>query len=161
METPEEPKPEEKDAWAAPPVRESEQTLHLERSPMEPDVARPADPPPPDPPDYQRTLVIGTRPAQPKRATVSIRSGPDIGAKFALETSPVYIGRAPDNAIVVSDPATSRRHARFEQRGPDYLVVDLGSANGTLVDGTRVVEQVLVTGSVVTMGQNELVVTIT
>ena len=105
-------------------------------------------------------MPMGTFTAQPRRASLSVRSGPDAGAHFAIETSPLYIGRAPDNGVVVNDPATSRRHARFEMRGQDYLVVDLGSANGTLVDGARVVEHVLVSGSVVTMGQNELVVTI-
>jgi pSer/pThr/pTyr-binding forkhead associated (FHA) protein len=105
-------------------------------------------------------MVMGTFPAAPKTASVMVRSGPDTGAKFALETSPLYVGRASDNGIVVNDPATSRRHARFEMRGQDFLVVDLGSANGTLVDGARVVEQVLANGSVITMGQNEFVVSV-
>jgi hypothetical protein len=148
----------------AAPGRDPEQTLHLERSPME--AGPPPAPPLPAPPAAfagadQRTMVMGTFPAQPRKASLSVRSGPDTGAHFAIDSSPLYIGRAPDNGIAVNDPATSRRHARFEQRGQDYLVVDLGSANGTLVDGARVVEQVLLNGSVVTMGQNELVVTIT
>jgi pSer/pThr/pTyr-binding forkhead associated (FHA) protein len=109
---------------------------------------------------YQPTMVMGAFPGAPRKASVQVRSGPDSGSKFALETSPLYVGRAPDNGIVVKDPATSRRHARFELRGQDYLVVDLGSANGTLVDGKRVVEQVLAAGAIVTMGQNEFVVSI-
>ena len=161
-ETPEDRSAEEKEA--APPVvaqatpasRDPEQTLNLERSPRA-DAATPSALPAAG---YERTTVMGAYPTQPKKASVSFRSGPDTGAKFAIDSSPLYIGRAPDNGVVVNDPATSRRHARFELRGQDYLVVDLGSANGTLVDGARVVEQVLVSGSVVTMGQNELVVTI-
>jgi pSer/pThr/pTyr-binding forkhead associated (FHA) protein len=133
---------------AAPPAaRSAEQTLHLERSALE---AIPAE----------RTMVMGTFPAAPRVVSVTVRSGPDTGSRFALETSPLYIGRAPDNGITVNDPATSRRHARFEQRGQDFLVVDLGSANGTLVDGVRVVERVLADGSVITMGQNEFLVSI-
>ena len=123
-----------------------------------------APPAPPATPDlvsqFQPTMVLGAFPAAPKTGSVMVRSGPDTGAKFALETSPLYIGRAPDNGIVVNDPATSRRHARFEMRGQDFLVVDLGSANGTLVDGVRVVEQVLADGTVITMGQNEFVVSV-
>ena len=141
----------------APPARDPAQTLHLERSPLEEAVPPPAAP---AAPGYERTMVLGTFTAPPKLASLSVRSGPDTGAQFMIETSPLYIGRAPDNGVVVNDPATSRRHARFEVRGQDYLVVDLGSANGTLVDGARVVEQVLVSGSVVTMGQNQLLVTI-
>ena len=155
----------------APPVPPA--TLHLERSEMEaatapaapaPAAPAPAAPAPAAPPDsvaqFQPTMVMGTFPAAPKTASIMVRPGPDTGAKFALETSPLYVGRAPDNGIVVNDPATSRRHARFELRAQDFLVVDLGSANGTLVDGVRVVEQVLANGTVVTMGQNEFVVSI-
>jgi ABC transport system ATP-binding/permease protein len=129
-----------------------------------PAAPAPAAAAPTAPPDsvaqFQPTMVMGTFPAAPKTASIMVRSGPDTGAKFALETSPLYVGRAPDNGIVVNDPATSRRHARFEVRAQDFLVVDLGSANGTLVDGVRVVEQVLANGTVVTMGQNEFVVSI-
>jgi hypothetical protein len=136
---------------AAPPVPPA--TLHLERSEME-------AAPPGSFGQFQPTMVMRTFPAAPKTASVMVRSGPDTGARFELETSPLYVGRAPDNGIVVNDPATSRRHARFELRAQDFLVVDLGSANGTLVDGVRVVEQVLANGTVVTMGQNEFVVSI-
>jgi pSer/pThr/pTyr-binding forkhead associated (FHA) protein len=135
-----------------PPEREADQTLHLERSAIPSDQA--------DPGEDRRTLVMGSVAAAPLAVSLTVRSGPDTGARFAVEASPIYIGRAPDNGIVVNDPATSRRHARFERRGRDFLVVDLGSSNGTLVDGTRVVEEVLASGSVITMGQNELVVSI-
>lgn len=114
----------------------------------------------------QPTTVLGALnggavAAAARSAVVTVRSGPDTGRRFALDTSPLYVGRSPDNGVVVSDPTTSRRHARFEKREGEFLVVDLGGSNGTLVDGARVVEKVLVTGSVVTMGQNEFEVTIT
>ena len=91
-------------AWTPPPAapaptppRDAE-TLHLERSPLEaaPAPAPPAAGPAADP--YQRTMVMGTFPAAPKMASVMVRSGPDTGAKFALETSPLYVGRAPTMA---------------------------------------------------------------
>jgi len=136
-----------------------EQTLHLERSQIDAASAPPAAPP--EVVDQnQGTMVAGSVAAIPRAVSLTVRSGPDAGASFSLDTRPLYIGRAPDNGVVVSDPATSRRHARFEQRGPEHLVVDLGSANGTLVDGARVVERVLAGGSVITMGQNEFIVSI-
>ena len=138
-------------ATAAPPVPPA-QTVHLER----PQLAAPPAPAS----GIQPTTVGGGFKAPPRTAVVSIRSGPDTGRRFALDTSPLYVGRAPDNGVVVSDPTTSRRHARFENREGEFLVVDLGGSNGTLVDGARVVERVLVTGSVVTMGQNDFEVTI-
>lgn len=171
-ETPEDEEPAKTPGWAAagsppqppavplnqaPPAPPA-QTVHLERSAM---AAQPA------PPEHstvpagwiEPTMVLGTFKA-PRTAVVTVRSGPDTGRRFALDTSPLYVGRAPDNGVVVSDPTTSRRHARFESREGEFLVVDLGGSNGTLVDGARVVERVLVTGSVVTMGQNEFEVTI-
>jgi Inner membrane component of T3SS, cytoplasmic domain len=149
------PNPADPPPAAAPPA-----TLHLERSGMEAAVAPGPAAPPDSAEQYQPTMVLGTVPAPPQTASVMVRSGPDTGAKFALETSPLYVGRAPDNGIVVNDPATSRRHARFEMRARELLVVDLGSANGTMVDGVRVVEQTLADGTVITMGQNEFVVSI-
>jgi Inner membrane component of T3SS, cytoplasmic domain len=143
-----------------PPADAPPATLHLERSGMEAAVAPVPAAPPDSPAQYQPTMVMGTVPAPAQKASVMVRSGPDTGAKFALETSPLYVGRAPDNGIVVNDPATSRRHARFEMRAREFLVVDLGSANGTMVDGVRVVEQALADGTVITMGQNEFVVSI-
>ncbi|MDQ6909693.1 MAG: FHA domain-containing protein [Actinomycetota bacterium] len=137
-----------------------EQTLHLERSAFEAATAPPAAAPPVTPEAFQPAMVGEPFQEVPRTASVMVRSGPDTGARFALDRSPLYVGRAPDNGIVVHDPATSRRHARFELRGTDFLVVDLGSANGTLLENVRLVEQVLADGMVITMGQNEFVVSI-
>ena len=124
------------------------QTVHLERS----SLAAVGE--------IQPTMELGAFKAPARSAVVTVRSGPDTGRRFALDSSPLYVGRSPDNGVVVSDPTTSRRHARFERREGKFLVVDLGGSNGTLVDGTRVVEKVLVTGNIITMGQNEFEVTI-
>ncbi len=129
------------------------QTVRLERSRM-------AAPPGGIEPTTVLGALEGAGAAAERSAVVTVRSGPDTGRRFALDTSPLYVGRSSDNGVVVSDPTTSRRHARFEKREGEFLVVDLGGSNGTLVDGARVVEKVLVTGSVVTMGQNEFEVTI-
>jgi len=45
------------------------------------------------------------------------------------------IGRAEDNDLELLDPKVSRHHARIARQGTQYVVTDLGSANGTLVDG--------------------------
>lgn len=50
------------------------------------------------------------------------------------------IGRIPSCNIVVRHPLTSRLHARIERQGPRYILADMGSANGTYINGKRIVE---------------------
>jgi ABC-type multidrug transport system ATPase subunit/pSer/pThr/pTyr-binding forkhead associated (FHA) protein len=54
---------------------------------------------------------------------------------YALKGQPVTLGRAADNTIVLEDALVSRHHARIEWKGSQPHVVDLGSANGTLLNG--------------------------
>ncbi len=57
-------------------------------------------------------------------------------------TKPVFtLGRAPDNDLVLNYPTVSNHHARLEQRGALYQVIDLGSTNGTAVNGQRLAPQ--------------------
>ncbi|MEQ1502596.1 MAG: FHA domain-containing protein, partial [Myxococcota bacterium] len=55
-----------------------------------------------------------------------------------LTSRPVYIGRAPTNDLVVGTPAVSSRHAAVWAQDRRVFVEDLGSRNGTWVDGRRV-----------------------
>jgi hypothetical protein len=83
-----------------------------------------------------------------------IASGPDSGHSFKISGPAIRIGRAPDNDLVLRDPATSGHHARVERRGNQFFVVDLGSTNGTLVNGEVVMERELKNGDSITIGQN-------
>jgi hypothetical protein len=83
-----------------------------------------------------------------------IASGPDSGHSFKISGPAIRIGRAPDNDLVLRDPATSGHHARVERRGTQFFVVDLGSTNGTLVNGEVVMERELKNGDSITIGQN-------
>jgi len=68
------------------------------------------------------------------------------------------IGRTPDNDIVVSDVLASRRHARLST-GPQGLVIeDLGSVNGTFVNGQRISRRGLTDNDIVTIGNSDFVV---
>lgn len=68
------------------------------------------------------------------------------------------IGRAPGSDLVVDDVLVSRRHARFVA-GPDALhLEDLGSVNGTFVNGVRIGRVAVADGDVVTVGNTDLVV---
>ncbi|GAC70294.1 FHA domain-containing protein [Gordonia soli] len=68
------------------------------------------------------------------------------------------IGRTPDNDIVVSDVLASRHHARVSARPDGLLIEDLGSVNGTFVNGRRISGQLLTENDVVTIGNSDFVV---
>lgn len=66
-----------------------------------------------------------------------VRKGPKVGEKFLLETLSLTAGRDPVSDIILNDPEVSRQHARFTQTDSGYQVQDLGSTNGTFVNGQR------------------------
>ena len=60
----------------------------------------------------------------------------DLGGKrFPIGNAPVTFGRGEDNDIVIPDPAVSRLHAKLWPEGDGFVLADLGSANGTKVNG--------------------------
>ncbi len=89
-------------------------------------------------------------------AKLSFESGPFAGRVVALPNEMVTVGRAPDNDLVVSDPATSGRHGRIEVRAGAFWISDLGSTNGTLVNGEPVIEKQLSDGDLIAIGQNTM-----
>jgi hypothetical protein len=64
--------------------------------------------------------------------------GEEIQGRWSLAQPSTTIGRSEDNDIVVDDRWVSRHHARIRVDGPQYIVEDLGSKNGTLVNGKRI-----------------------
>ena len=72
-----------------------------------------------------------------------IRQGPKPNQIFELDKEAYTIGREVGNELVIEDAQVSRRHARLTQQGNSYLLEDLGSTNGTFVNGSRVTAPVL------------------
>lgn len=68
-----------------------------------------------------------------------IRSGSQAGTSFPFDRD-IVIGRAPMADLVLADPTVSRRHARIARVAEGYGIADLGSGNGTLVNGRRITE---------------------
>lgn len=88
-----------------------------------------------------------------------MRSGPTPGAAFALEGDQLTIGRDSTNEIVINDAEISRRHARLTFQGGKYVLEDLGSTNGTFVNGQRLAgPRVLKTGEVISFGEQIVLV---
>ena len=68
------------------------------------------------------------------------------------------IGRGLNNTIVLEDPRISRQHAQVRWKSRRFLISDLGSTNGTYVNGAPVsAEQVLRAGDIVSLGGLEMV----
>ncbi len=80
------------------------------------------------------------------------------GQKFALRNNKVKIGRDPSNQVVIPDDTfTSRHHAWITFEENDFWLEDLGSTNGTLLNGHPVVKrQVLSAGDKIRVGHTEL-----
>jgi pSer/pThr/pTyr-binding forkhead associated (FHA) protein len=88
-----------------------------------------------------------------------MRTGPTPGAAFILEGDQLNIGRDSTNEISINDAEISRRHARLTFQGGKYVLEDLGSTNGTFVNGQRLAgPRVLKAGEVVSFGEQIVLV---
>lgn len=74
-----------------------------------------------------------------------------------IETTMVTIGRGLDNDIILEDTRVSRKHAQLRYRQRQFWLSDLGSTNGTFVNGERIAERALRDGDVVSLGGLELI----
>jgi hypothetical protein len=103
---------------------------------------------------------------QPKRETAAVaRSAGALLAlvedgsvvkEFSLEGERMVIGRLEGSDVQIADPGASRRHAEVRRDGDEYVLVDLGSTNGTLVNEAPVSEHTLEVGDRITIGRTVL-----
>lgn len=84
-----------------------------------------------------------------------VRSGPNTGKIYPLEAPEIIVGRDASNSVAINDAEVSRKHAKLSLHGSAYVIQDLGSTNGTFVNGQRVTNtQVLNPGDTVSFGEN-------
>ncbi len=140
-------------------------------APATPPSAAPAVAPPPPPPEpsavvpgeaptgaqqrlFNTMFGVGGVPGKPPSGPVTpisvmdapiasllVRSGSLKGKRLTVRTPVVNIGRAEYNDLVIPEPSVSAAHAKLQRREGIWVLSDLGSTNGTYVDGERVTEE--------------------
>jgi transcriptional regulator with GAF, ATPase, and Fis domain len=90
------------------------------------------------------------------RCALVVLSGKDRGAERVMDGDTFRIGKSPENDLVLADDTVSRAHCEIVREPKGYLLRDLGSTNGTKVDGTRIKEVYLAPGALIAVGKVEL-----
>ncbi len=107
--------------------------------------------------DDERIDADGVRSdLQPGTALLVSVRGPNVGARFLLDKAVVTVGRHPESDIFLDDITVSRRHAEFRRTDTSFSAADVGSLNGTYVNGSRSDLQELVHGDHVQIGKFRL-----
>ena len=95
--------------------------------------------------------------AQTPTPVLTIIKGPQTGNTFELEGPETTIGRDPANGIFLNDMTVSRAHAKIVRNAAGVLIEDLGSLNGTWVDGAIANRASLKDGSTIQIGTFRMV----
>ena len=100
------------------------------------------------------------RTAVPPGASVLVRTGFYEGLEVCIDRDWLVIGRGRGADLVIAEPTISRSHAAVGYDTEGFFVQDLGSTNGTMVNGARAERQRLKSGDVIQMGKLALGVTL-
>jgi pSer/pThr/pTyr-binding forkhead associated (FHA) protein len=83
-----------------------------------------------------------------------MHSGPTPGKVFPLDGDVITIGRDAENIIMINDAEVSRKHTQFVFQGGKFIVTDMGSTNGTFINGQRLTGQhILQPGEIISLGE--------
>lgn len=93
----------------------------------------------------------GVVPEPPRHPLIDID-----GKRYLLTSEATTLGRGTESDIVVDDTGVSRRHLEIRRTPRGVVVTDLGSTNGTFVEGNRITAATLVDGNTITMGRTRL-----
>lgn len=111
--------------------------------------------------NYESTLEVtisrdmGTliRVAAEQRALLLVLSGTRLGHRLVLGDAPIEVGRGSTAGLILDADSVSRKHARIERFGGGHKIVDMGSTNGTYVNGIKVKEHILKDGDRIGIGK--------
>lgn len=125
------------------------------------DERAPAEPEPRPMPSDSETMVlsqpmgVGT-PDSARRAFLMVSTRGSLPVQFDLGGALIGIGRASDNDVIVDDPMVSRHHCQLKLQHGAYGFTDLGSRNGSTVNGQPVSQVALGPGDVIRIGDTEI-----
>ncbi len=137
---------------------EAQPALKAPRPPDETAIRRPGERSRPTPRPDRAASELRLPPE--RKLSLAVIAGPDAGRIFAIEKPRVVIGRE-EVDLVLDDPEISRQHAAIEVTGDQVFVVDLGSANGTLIGEAPVTEAALENQGEFTIGGSTLMLIVT
>ena len=86
-----------------------------------------------------------------------VKQGPKAGARYALDSDVLSVGRDPSSDIFLDDITVSRHHAEVRREGARYWIRDVGSLNGTYVNRSLAEDGELSEGDEVQVGKFRLV----
>lgn len=89
-------------------------------------------------------------------AIIRVIDGLNTGMTCPLELKRIQVGTASDNQLILSDPKVSRHHLEFRVQDQGYLLLDLGSTNGTYLGGARIHEALINVGAEIRLGATVL-----
>jgi hypothetical protein len=110
-------------------------------------------------PDNSRANYPATAPAAPPRSPARFQPVLDIdGQRYSLNADSIILGRSSEADILIDDTGVSRRHLEIRTENGASTAVDLGSTNGSYVNGQRVQGSAPLTdGSAISMGRTKIV----
>ena len=91
-----------------------------------------------------------------QRGELQFLSGPLQGQVLALDREVTTIGSVQGNTVLLQDTGVSRKHVGIRKLGEEWELADLGSTNGTFVNGEKVARRKLEVGDVIRVGTSEM-----
>ncbi len=91
-----------------------------------------------------------------EKGVLSVQSGPDKGMTADLEEGVLTLGTDKGSTLCLTDPTVSRSHAEISHTSEGFLLQDLGSTNGTFLDGVRVDRAYLKDGVTISVGESNI-----
>ncbi|MBI4864418.1 MAG: sigma 54-dependent Fis family transcriptional regulator [Candidatus Riflebacteria bacterium] len=112
---------------------------------------------------FQTTIRLGKREDRPpikvQECEITVLDGPDRDRVFRMHGSVLRVGKGQENEVVLTDQTISRAHLVIEERQGRYLVRDLGSTNGTTINGLRTAEACIDAEAILVIGSTTLKLT--
>jgi len=93
----------------------------------------------------------------PSDAMLFVKRGSNVGATYLLDTDATRAGRHPDSEVFLDDVTVSRRHAEITRTDGSFVLRDVGSLNGTYVNGKIADQATLAHGDELQIGKFKLV----